>query len=493
MLRCCGIYHTNMNPEITEPQQHSIDPTGSAIDNNGSTLTRSGERVIMPLSPIAPNKTDISNDPVVSATDSQPQVSTDETSAVFDPLPPTENSNIQASINTATTSSAKHSQNTSSPIISGNKNKAQSANIVEGDPNKIVASHHTMPASPFVASYQPRKSKPKRKINFHIWQAAVLAALLIIAAAVTGVFLPNYWSNSYLSKVTPAYNYQSAKMLLVYEAFARPVFSSNNSPSYKSDMGDYAAASQAINAARVGTNQLQTDNQLTSWPSLLVLSKTKQAEATNLAMNQYIKNSQNLLNNFSVLIAYLKGFETITYAESPMLVTAVKEINNATTRSQLIAGVQNLQSGLTSTVTTINDLHPPAYLSSFNTITINDCTALAAAAGNFITAVNNLSVSELSVANNQYTQASNRLVTEMSINMAGLLQNHSPIHSEIIRLESENPLGIKTNHKTNPGGTSGGKQTTQATNYQNLISGLNQLTSGNNLVQKINKSIIEFH
>ncbi len=317
------------------------------------------------------------------------------------------------------------------------------------------------PASPLINTLNPTvNSSPTkqaystlRKIKAHSklrLTPLVIILVLVIGIALTYfVILPNQWDNSYLAKVTPAYNQQSAKMLGVYEAFALPAYTSSNT-TYKSDMKNYAASAAAVSAAQASTNKLEKANVLQTAPGPLLLNTIKLTEKKYLAMKQYVNTSQTFLSNFSTLVTYLQNLEQIEKTQIPIIFTAISSFNNANNMQAVLQSSEDTSSAISALITTVQALRPPQDLQKFNNTLLADLNALNAAFDRIISGINSLSNSQILAGAQALEDAGVQMQSDSNVDWTGSLQKHSIIHQEIVSLETDNPLEINSSNPSGP-------------------------------------------
>ena len=306
----------------------------------------------------------------------------------------------------------------------------------------------TVNSSPTKQAYSTlRKIKAHSKLRL---TPLVIILVLVIGIALTYfVILPNQWDNSYLAKVTPAYNQQSAKMLGVYEAFALPAYTSSNT-TYKSDMKNYAASAAAVSAAQASTNKLEKANVLQTAPGPLLLNTIKLTEKKYLAMKQYVNTSQTFLSNFSTLVTYLQNLEQIEKTQIPIIFTAISSFNNANNMQAVLQSSEDTSSAISALITTVQALRPPQDLQKFNNTLLADLNALNAAFDRIISGINSLSNSQILAGAQALEDAGVQMQSDSNVDWTGSLQKHSIIHQEIVSLETDNPLEINSSNPSGP-------------------------------------------
>ncbi len=310
----------------------------------------------------------------------------------------------------------------------------------------VAGANQTAPVTspnPITSTAAVTVVKSKSKLKLPLLIGAVV--LIILAGIVYTWYLPNSFDNKYISSVTTAYNQQATKMLAAYEAFALPVFTSNTT-TYKSDLSNFATSNSAIAAAQSSTNNLANANKLTILPGPSLLSKTSNDKSIHTAMQTYINHSRQFLANFQTLVTYAKNIDQIGYSQMPTIDQEFNAISADQSQSKFLTDNQSAAASVSALITTLKDLQPPSYLVQYNTSLINSLVAMESALQTIISATNSNNRAELISGSSQLLQAANKFLTVSSTDVAGLLQNNSSLHQEILTLESENPLGISKKH-----------------------------------------------
>lgn len=349
--------------------------------------------------------------------------------------------------------------------------------------SEVIATNPMIPVgsiSPEPQTYSTKRPA-KTRTKLHWLPMAIVALVIIIFGLFYSLILPNQWDNSYLSKITPAYNQQSAKMLAVYEAFAMPVFTSSNT-TYSSDMKNYAASNIAVTAAQTSTNILKKDNALQTTPGPLLLSQTKLTKEKYQAMKQYVSNSQAFLSNFSNLVSYLKNLEQIEKTQIPTIFSDLNSFNNANSMQTVLQSSENTSTAISALITTLQDLQPPQDLVKFNNTLLADLNTLSSAFNQIIGGINSASNTQILAGATALEKAGVQMQTDSSFDWTGMLQKHSIIHQEIVTLESENPLDIHSPTTLNPSFI----QKSQATAIKNAFPAISKINVNQKVLNQIN-------
>ncbi len=276
------------------------------------------------------------------------------------------------------------------------------------------------------------------KMRMALILSGSVAVVLIIVLAVYFMMIPNQRSQAYISKVTPEYQAQVAKMQVVYAAFVSPTFATNATTTAQ-DTAEFSQANAAIKAATDATNTLQADNHLNLLPGTDSFGKSKTAEAQYKATTAYVNDSQAFLSSFQTLVTYTSKFETISQSELPSVLTAMTNAGKATTPQALLSGCQQTVVLLTKVTNDISFLQPPSDLKSFQTTILGKLNALSSALQGIVAGIQSQNTQEIENSAAALQTAGNDLQS-YNPNLGDLLQHGSSMSNLLNKLKAEKPL-----------------------------------------------------
>jgi hypothetical protein len=365
-------------------------------------------------------------------------------------LPPEQVATPTASINPVIASTASVvqpnvSNQSNDGITLSNAQESASTGILPT--SQLSTPSETVKVSKFSTPDLLVTEKPKSSYKtLYLSLVSALIFLIVISGIVYFFIFPSRWDNKYLSSVKTAYNSQSNQMLTVYESLSRPVFASNNS-SVASDTKDLAYANSVIKKANSSTSSLSSANHLTVLPGTKILGSVKQTDKKYKAMRQYITDSQNFLTDYQSVSTYMSQFNSIASTQLTPLFDKINSYNIGpnTSTDQLLTISQNSAASIDGIVTSLDGLNPPPDLNNFHTSLVNDLNAWSNDFLGIANGINNNNYQLFVTSANNLDQDANKLIALASSDFAGNFQRDSKIHKEVVKLETENPLGSPKN------------------------------------------------
>lgn len=282
---------------------------------------------------------------------------------------------------------------------------------------------------------KPRKSK-------YIKLGSLSVAVIILALLYFWI-LPSHLDKQYISSLTPVYNKQSTQMFSVYESLGQPTFATNGTTP-ATDTKDIAYSNMVIKEASSDTSTLKTKNKLIVLPGTQWLGSVNAIDKKYKAVKTYVTNSQAFLADYMTLTTYISQLDSITSTQLPNVFNALSSNSTAKNLTQLLQNTQNASATLSGLITSLNALHPPTDLKQLNASLIGDLQAVNNDLEGIIGGINSQNSQQISASAAQLEKDFITLSNISNTNVAGLLQNNSLIHSQVVKLEAENPLGSST-------------------------------------------------
>lgn len=273
----------------------------------------------------------------------------------------------------------------------------------------------------------------------HVMLAAGIAAGVVVIGIGFLVFQTQA-DSKYQTNVKAAYGAQSAKMNAAYEAFTKPVFSSNDTTT-ASDATDIAAINAAIIAAKSETNNLAAKNKLTVLPGTTLLSSVNKTNKEHKNVQKYVNDSNTFLNEFQMLSTYKTEFDKIGNGQLTDFFNSLSNLTNDATVAEISTDIQSASTSLNGAIAAMKNLKPSADVQKLNTDVIANLTTLS-------NDLKSITATLSGTDQQQMADAITKLGTDLTTaqdniakdDVTSTLQKNSVVHTQIVSLKAENPL-----------------------------------------------------
>lgn len=299
-------------------------------------------------------------------------------------------------------------------------------------PANNLTQAQSLPPNP---EFNAQKSGPRKKLIAGL----IVLVVILIAAILYFWFLPSRMNSSYLNNINPAYDQQNSQMKQVYDSLNRKIFTTNDSTA-ASDKADLAYVDSVIKKAKDSTDQLKSQNHLTILPGTKLFGPAKNTDKKYETMQGYINDSQKFLDDFQDVSTYWKQLNNIEDTQLPEVLNTFNQLANVTTIGQLMSISQSASEKLDKLTTSLNAITPPPDFKQIHESLIADMSSISDDFQEIVSGIKDQNIQQISDAGVKLQKDGNALQELSKTDIAGMFQNSSVIHKEMVKLKSQNPL-----------------------------------------------------
>lgn len=263
-------------------------------------------------------------------------------------------------------------------------------------------------------------------------QAIPMAGVLVVVLLALGYFfvVPTLQVNGYAKSSKPSHNEINDKMLLVYDNFTKPVFTSADTTA-ASDQIDIDSGKNAVKDA----NAILDANSatLTGFKPLPLMSwLTRYHNAQQLATDEksYVSKSRAFLKDYSALLAYIDQSTAIEAKAETTSKNLQDNLQNASDVASLTKLLDSAVSQLQPLVDQEQALVPPSYLKDEQSSSLTDTKNFLNTLKDLSAAVKSLNVDQIQADGDKVNQ---EITDSQSADekFVAALHKSSPIQLEI--------------------------------------------------------------
>jgi hypothetical protein len=281
----------------------------------------------------------------------------------------------------------------------------------------------------------------KNENGFSHIEIVLVIVFVIAIIGVGGYVYQKNVGDTYKKNIIPAYTNQGEQMKLVGESLKRNVWTNRNSTA-DSDAKDFAYIQTNITKEIAYTDKLAKTNDVIVLPGSTVISSVKKLKTTRDLMKVYIKDSGVFLNDYQELLNYARDSSSIGYKDINATFVDVSQINASSSPSQILTSYSSALKSINSAISSYKKLTPPSDLASYNQQVISRLQDIGNGLSSSINDINSNNLNKLATDSVALSQAATALITLGNTDLYTRLSTNSVIHSDLVKLKADNPLGI---------------------------------------------------
>ena len=284
----------------------------------------------------------------------------------------------------------------------------------------------------------------KIKKNENGFSHIEILLVIVFVVAIIGVGGYVYQKNvgdTYKKNIIPAYTNQGEQMKLVGESLKRNVWTDRNSTA-DSNAKDFAYIQTNLTKEVAYTDKLSNTNDVIVLPGSTVISSVRKLKTTRDLMKVYIKDSRVFLNDYQDLLNYTRDSDSIGYKDINATFVAVSKITALSSPSEIMTSYSSALKSINSAISSYKKLTPPSDLASYNQQVISRLQDISNGLSCSINDMNSNNLNKLATNSVALAQAETSLIILGQTDLYTKLSTNSVIHSDLVKLKADNPLGI---------------------------------------------------